>query len=77
MELFPTIFQLVKRTISRALRQMGWRHVLTKNCQIIRPVNRLMSFTYACLSKRFCDDFGDAICVDECTVELKLHNPTN
>ena len=27
------------RTISRALRQMGWRNVLTKYCQIIRPVN--------------------------------------
>ena len=39
-----------KRTISRALRQMGWRHVLTKYCQIKRPVNRLKRFIYACLS---------------------------
>ena len=28
-------------TISRSIYQMGWRHTLTKYCQIIRPVNRL------------------------------------
>ncbi len=65
-----------KRTIGRALHQLGWRHVATKYCQIIRPVNRLKSFIYACLSKRFDDDFDDAIVVDECTVELKIFNPT-
>lgn len=74
-----TDLQLVAsiRTISRALRQMGWRHVLTKYCQIIRPVNRLKRFIHACLLKRFCDDFDDAVVVDECTVEMKLYNPTN
>jgi hypothetical protein len=52
------------RTISRALQQMGWRKVATKYCQIIRPVNRLKRFIYACLSKRFKDDLDDAIVVD-------------
>ena len=65
------------RTISRALQQMGWRKVATKYCQIIRAVNRVKRFIYACLSKRFKDDLDDAIVVDECTVELKLYNPAN
>ena len=56
---------------------MGWRKVATKYCQIIRAVNRVKRFIYACLSKRFKDDLDDAIVVDECTVELKLYNPTN
>ena len=65
------------RTISRAIHQMGWRHALTKYCQMIRPVNRLKRFIYACFSKRFQEDYDDAIFVDECTVELKIFNPTN
>ena len=65
------------RTISRAIHQMGWRHALTKYCQMIRPVNRLKRFIYACFSKRFEEDYDDAIFVDECTVELKIFNPTN
>ena len=56
------------RTISRAIRQMGWRHALTKYCQIIRPVNRLKRFIYTCLSKQFEEDFDDAIFVDESTI---------
>ena len=56
---------------------MGWRHTLTKYCQIIRPVNRLKRFIYASLSKRFGEDYDDAIFVDECTVELRIFNPTN
>jgi hypothetical protein len=66
-----------KRTIGRALHQLGWRHVATKYCQIIRPVNRLKRFIYACLSKRFDDYSDDAIVVDECTVELRIFNPNN
>jgi hypothetical protein len=34
-------------------------------------------FIYACLAKRFGETFDDAIVVDECTVELKMYNPTN
>ena len=49
------------RTISRAIHQMGWRKVLTKYCQIIRPVNRVKRFIYACLAKRFNDDLDDAL----------------
>ena len=33
-------------TIGRALRQMGWRHVLTKYCRITRPINRLKRFIF-------------------------------
>ena len=65
------------KTISRALHKMGWRHVLTKYCQIIRPVNRLKRFIYTCMAKRFGEEYDDAIFVDECTVELKVYNPTN
>ena len=57
------------KTISRALHKMGWRHVLTKYCQIIRPVNRLKRFIYTCMAKRFGEEYDDAIFVDECTVE--------
>ena len=69
------------RTIRRAIHQMDWHHAhshpLTKYCQMIRPVNRLKRFIYACLSKRFEEDYDDAIFVDECTVELKIFIPTN
>jgi hypothetical protein len=40
---------------------MGWLHALTKYCQMIRPVNRLKRFIYACLSKRFEEDYDDAL----------------
>ena len=66
-----------QRTLSSALRELGWLHVLTKYCQIIRPVNRLKRLIHACVLKRFGDDFDDAVVVDECTVELKIYNPTN
>ena len=52
-------------TISRSIYKMGRRHTLTKYCQIIRPVNRLKRFIYASLSKRFGEDYEDAIFVDE------------
>jgi hypothetical protein len=65
------------RTISRAINLMGWRKVQTKYCQIVRPVKRLKRFIYACLAKRSGDKFDDAIVIDECTVELKIYNPTN
>ena len=65
------------KTISRALHKMGWRHVLTKYCQIIRPINRLKRFIYTCMAKRFREEYDDAIFVDECTVELKVYNPKN
>ena len=40
---------------------MGLRHALTKYCQMIRPVNRLKRFIYACLSKRLEEDYDDAL----------------
>jgi hypothetical protein len=43
----------------------------------VRPVNRLKRFIYACLAKRFGDNFDDAIVIYECTVELRIYNPTN
>jgi hypothetical protein len=65
------------RTISKAINLMGWRKVQTKYCQIVRPVNRLKRFIFACLVKRFGENFDDAIVIDECTVELRIFNPTN
>jgi hypothetical protein len=65
------------RTICRAINLMGWRKVQTKYCQIVRPVNRLKRFIFACLVKRFGENFDDAIVIDECTVELRIFNPTN
>jgi hypothetical protein len=64
-------------SICRALKLIGWRKVQTKYCQIVRPANRMKRFIYACLAKRFGETFDDAIVVDECTVELKMYNPTN
>jgi len=60
------------RTISKAINLMGWRKVQTKYCQIVRPVNRLKRFIFACMAKRFGDNYDDAIVIDECTVELKI-----
>ena len=34
-------------------------------------------FIFACLVKRFGENFDDAKVIDECTVELKIFNPTN
>jgi hypothetical protein len=38
---------------------------------MIRPVNRLKRFIYACLSKRFEEDYDDAL------LNYKIFNPTN
>ena len=75
---------LISKSISHSsctliipLNLMGWRKVQTKYCQIFRPVNRLKRFIFACLVKRFGENFDDAIVIDECTVELRIFNPTN
>ena len=44
---------------------------------IIRPVNKLKLFIYTCLLQRFGKDYDDTIFVNECTVELRIYNPTN
>jgi hypothetical protein len=34
------------RTISKAIKLLGWRRVLTKYCQIVEPRNRVKRFIY-------------------------------
>ena len=49
------------RSIFRAFNLMGWRKVQAKYCQIFRPVNGLKCFIFACLVKRFGENFDDVI----------------
>jgi len=65
------------RTISSAIRRLGWRKVQTKYCQIVDPINRLKRFIYCCFCKRYQEDFFDTIDVDETSVEIKFSSNSN
>ena len=41
------------RTISDAIRRLGWRKVPTRYCQIVEPRNCLKRFIYCCLYKKY------------------------
>ena len=65
------------RTISKAIKLLGWRKVLTKYCQIVEPRNRVKRFIYCGFCKTYGENFDDTIDVDETTVELRFCKNTN
>jgi hypothetical protein len=65
------------RTISNAIKFLGWRRVLTKYCQIVEPRNRVKRFIYCGFCKTYGENFEDTIDVDETTVELRFCKNTN
>ena len=65
------------RTISKAIRNLGWRKVSTKYCQIVEPRNRVKRFIYCCFSKYYGEKYEDTIDADETTVELRYCASTN
>ena len=66
-----------KRTVSDAIRRLGWRHVQTKYCQIVEPRNRVKRFIFCCLTKHYHEQYDDTIDADETTVELRFCGRTN
>ena len=65
------------RTISDAIRRLGWRKVPTRYCQIVEPRNCLKRFIYCCLCKKYKKKFENTIDADETTVELRLTGNAN
>ena len=65
------------RTISKAIKILGWPKVLTKYCQIVEPRNRLKRFIYCCFCKTYGETFQDTIDADETTAELRFCLNTN
>ena len=65
------------RTISKAIKLLGWRRVLTKYCQIVEPRNRVKRFIYCGFCKTYGENFEDTIDADETTVELRFSKNTN
>ena len=70
-------FVASKITIGRAIRQLGWRKVSTKYCQIVDPRNQLKRFIYCCCCKMFNDTFQDTIDADETTIEVRVCSNSN
>jgi hypothetical protein len=65
------------RTISDAIRRLGWRKVPTRYCQIVEPRNCLKRFIYCCLCKKYKKKFENTIDADETTVELRFTGNAN